>query len=233
MLTASLVRMTKGAAASIILLLLAEPAGGNQEWIERYTGYTDKPISQALGFLMEIGIIGQAGERGAFRYFLANQEKQLPLPVDASLIFFNQIESESFRLDPLEESGSSGSPDLDSSRNLPLPDSGARESEKFRLDASSPCRGLERLLDRHEVRNPARGRILAARFDADFVQAHLVQAENVGLAIWRIEHNWPIDAAKWREWRGSHCQDCEQYRHQCVCEPDEDDPDEDDQEFEE
>lgn len=235
-LSASLVRMTKGAAASIILLMLADPAGGNQEWIERYTGYTDKPVSQALGFLMEIGIIGRAGERGEFRYFLANQEKQLPLPMDqiepasdrknffapeepSSGHALRRIEgcrsgeSESFRLDPLEESGSSRSLDSSSSQNLPLPDSSASESEKFRLEA---------LLDRHGVRNPARRRLLSGSFDHDTLQAHLVLAENPGQAIYRIEHNWPVDLSRWRDWLSLHCQECERYLAECDCEFDED-----------
>ena len=56
MLTASTVRAVKGAAASIILLLMVDPRGGNQEWLERYTGYTDKPVSAALSFLFENGM---------------------------------------------------------------------------------------------------------------------------------------------------------------------------------
>ncbi|HWR66993.1 MAG TPA: hypothetical protein VN364_12830, partial [Bellilinea sp.] len=82
MLTASMVRGLKGAAASIILLLMTEPRGGNQEWLERYTGYTDKPISAALSFLFENGMIVKTGDRGEYSYRLAGETRQLPLSLD-------------------------------------------------------------------------------------------------------------------------------------------------------
>ena len=53
-----LVRELKGAPISIILVLSFSTVRVTQEWIERATGYTDKPVSQALAYLREIGLIG-------------------------------------------------------------------------------------------------------------------------------------------------------------------------------
>ncbi len=204
MLTAAMVRMVKGAAASILLLLMTEPAGGNQEWIERYTCYTDKPVSQALAFLMETGMITRSGERGVYTYRLASGAQQLPLPVEllpddqtvstetveetAELAPVHQtdekIESETFRLDPLASSRSIQNLE---SRDPPLPDSRACESEFFRLNLQA--------LDEHNIREPARSRLARlAHVTPGTVRYHCGTAKNSGQAIYRIEHNWPAPA---------------------------------------
>jgi hypothetical protein len=57
----SVVKECKGAALSILVLLATnQQLGGGavtQEWLERHTGYTDKPVSQALAYLSETGRI--------------------------------------------------------------------------------------------------------------------------------------------------------------------------------
>ena len=53
----ALVKECKGAALSILVLLATnQQLGGGavtQEWLERHSGYTDKPVSQALAYLSE------------------------------------------------------------------------------------------------------------------------------------------------------------------------------------
>lgn len=51
------VRTYKGAALSCLVLLALSPLPVTQEWLERSSGYTDKPISQALSYLAELGRI--------------------------------------------------------------------------------------------------------------------------------------------------------------------------------
>src|SRR5512139_3800537 len=70
-----LVRELKGAPISIILVLGFAGQGVTQEWIERATGYTDKPVSQALAYLEEIGLVDhtRAG------WMLTGEARQLPL----------------------------------------------------------------------------------------------------------------------------------------------------------
>lgn len=73
-----LVRELKGAPLSIVLAL--QLAGGvpvTQEWLERNTGYSDKPIAKGLAYLQEHGFV----VRGSSGWMLA-QAQQLPLPVE-------------------------------------------------------------------------------------------------------------------------------------------------------
>jgi len=205
MLTASMVRMIKGAAASIILLLMTEPRGGNQEWLERYTGYTDKPISNALSFLLENGMIFKTGDRGEYSYRLAGGITQLPLspdllgdglkdeptpddsnPVDvleiAPVAAVDKIESEIFRLDPL---ASRSNQNLEPGINPLARDPG--QSEIFRLNLAA--------IDQFGIREPARTRLAKLKHVTPrLVQYHCAHADKLGQAIFRIEHNWKVPA---------------------------------------
>lgn len=72
-----IVKELKGAPLSVMMALFF--AGGmavNQEWIERNTGYSDKPISKALAYLQEHQFIVKT--RSGWR--LSDGAKQLPLP---------------------------------------------------------------------------------------------------------------------------------------------------------
>jgi hypothetical protein len=76
-LTGVMVRAFKGAAASIILLFLAEQRALSQAEMRRYTAYADEAISDALGLLRESGLVVETG-----RYTWALLEggmRQLPL----------------------------------------------------------------------------------------------------------------------------------------------------------
>jgi len=57
----AVVKECKGAALSVLVLLATnrDLGGGavTQEWLERHSGYTDKPVSQALAYLRETGRI--------------------------------------------------------------------------------------------------------------------------------------------------------------------------------
>jgi hypothetical protein len=59
----AVVKECKGAALSILVLLATnQQLGGGavtQEWLERHSGYTDKPVSQALAYLSETGRISR------------------------------------------------------------------------------------------------------------------------------------------------------------------------------
>lgn len=55
--TNQMVRELKGPALSVVVLLILNPGGVSQEFLERSSGYTDKPISQALAYLRETGRI--------------------------------------------------------------------------------------------------------------------------------------------------------------------------------
>jgi hypothetical protein len=52
-----IVRELKGAPLSIVMVLMMVKHRVSQEFLERSTGYTDKPISQSLSYLKEAGLI--------------------------------------------------------------------------------------------------------------------------------------------------------------------------------
>ncbi len=73
-----MVRELKGAPLSILFALTIVQQRVSQAWLERTTGYTDKTISQALGYLEEIGL----ADHTSAGWQLTGQAKQLPLPLE-------------------------------------------------------------------------------------------------------------------------------------------------------
>jgi hypothetical protein len=71
-----MVRELKGAPLSIVMVLSLVHQRVTQEYLERATGYTDKPVSQALAYLQEVGLADhiQAGWQ-----LIKENAKQLPL----------------------------------------------------------------------------------------------------------------------------------------------------------
>ena len=72
-----LVRELKGAPLSIYLVLGFVHQRVTQEYLERATGYTDKPVSQGLAYLAEIGMV----EHNRSGWALCNGVRQLQLPL--------------------------------------------------------------------------------------------------------------------------------------------------------
>ncbi len=63
------IRELKGAPLSVALLLTLNPAPASQDWLERASGYTDKPIQQACRYLQEQGL----AEKTSAGWILTNQ----------------------------------------------------------------------------------------------------------------------------------------------------------------
>ncbi len=72
-----MVRELKGAPLSILFALTIVTQWVSQAWLERTTGYTDKTIAQALGYLEEIGL----ADHTSAGWQLTGAAKQLPLPL--------------------------------------------------------------------------------------------------------------------------------------------------------
>jgi hypothetical protein len=81
----AVVKECKGVALSILVLLATnQQLGGGavtQEWLERHSGYTDKPVSQALAYLSETGRIAHTPAG----WLLAEAAAPASLPVRAGL----------------------------------------------------------------------------------------------------------------------------------------------------
>jgi hypothetical protein len=196
-----MVRLLKGAPISVLyVLMLSEKmklGPASNEFLERSTGYSDKPICQALALLDDYGLVGH-GRNG---WVLATEAAQLPLMNIESEISDNNLNplNSLDRLEPIANGGvsrrisesenfrssSSSLTKLDSRFNDPLPDSRADQSENFRLVADE--------MDKAGIREPARSRL--ARLDhmsVNLVRYHCETSSNIGQAIFRIEHNWKI-----------------------------------------
>src|SRR3990170_3030811 len=70
-----MVRELKGPALSIFVALALVHQRVSQSWLEMATGYTDKPVSQALAYLKEVGLASHTSAG----WQLTGQAKQLPL----------------------------------------------------------------------------------------------------------------------------------------------------------
>jgi hypothetical protein len=73
-----MVRELKGAPLSIVMVLSMVQQRVSQEYLERSTGYTDKPVSQALAYLQEIGLADHT--RSGWQ-LIKSDRLQLPLPL--------------------------------------------------------------------------------------------------------------------------------------------------------
>lgn len=72
-----LVKELKGAPLAILVLLSLSPVAVSREWLEVYSGYSDKPVSKALYYLEENGFI----LRSAGGWRLSDGSVQLVLPL--------------------------------------------------------------------------------------------------------------------------------------------------------
>lgn len=72
-----LIRQLKGAPLSCYIALVIVHQPVMLEWLARVTGYTDKPVTAAMNYLIELGIAGRISLKGGF--FLQGDFLQLPL----------------------------------------------------------------------------------------------------------------------------------------------------------
>ena len=72
-----LVRELKGASLFVLVALLFVHSPVTQNWLQCSTGYTDKPISKALTYLQEVGLVIHAPPG----WSLSESVSQLPLPL--------------------------------------------------------------------------------------------------------------------------------------------------------
>lgn len=100
-LTLSLVRAWKGCPLSVYVVLLLSGQALAQSFIERHTGYTDKPVSQALALLEESGMVRRSA--GGWR-LVTDGSTQGVLPAAPAEIVSGQEESEADSLSGHEES---------------------------------------------------------------------------------------------------------------------------------
>ncbi len=220
-----LVRTLKGAPLSILMILrlIGQPA--TAEYLERTSGYTDKPVNAALLLLEEYGLISR---NGRYAWQICAGVQQLPL--------MNLLDNPSSNENPDSQGEENLSSDADKSSKLEALDShpvqsrvrtehahGTRnlsESELFRVPSSSRSLNLElkdlevkelpllehdpelfrvsenlAACDQADIREPKRSRLSKLpHVSGALIRYHVQTAENIPLAIYRIEKNWRIKA---------------------------------------
>ena len=170
-----LVRTLKGAPLSILMILrlIGQPA--TAEYLERTSGYTDKPVNAALLLLEEYGLISR---NGRYSWQICDGVQQLPL--------MNLISEPSQEENPDSQGEENLSSDEDNSDSF----GGTRnlsESELFRVSENlAAC-------DAADIREPKRSRLSKMpHVTAALIRYHVQTALNIAMAIYRIEHNWRI-----------------------------------------
>lgn len=73
-----MVRELKGAPLSILFALSIVQMRVSQEYLERVTGYTDKPLALGIGYLAEIGLV----DKSSAGWGLTGMARQLPLTLE-------------------------------------------------------------------------------------------------------------------------------------------------------
>jgi hypothetical protein len=198
MFPVTMIRLLKGAPLACLVALACArrdglgPQGG--EWLERATGYSDKPVSQALLFLEEQGLISR---NGRYLWQMRGELVQLPLGVDLEApgnlglaprglgLVNPQSAADSLGLGDIPTSVSSGSRGFIDSK---VKESSSSEAEKLRLNEK-----VIEACNQAGIRDPARKALAQlGHVTPELVEYHARTAGNLGLAIFRIKNDWPI-----------------------------------------
>ncbi len=164
-----LLRQLKGAPLAVLLAMTWTRARVSADWLATVTGYTDKPVSQALKLLTAYGWITKV--QGGWQ---VSAGVQLPLMGE---------ESEKFR-----SSSSSCSKEVGEFY--------IEEQEESRKNSDSFHANF-RTMKGYGIREPALSRLSALEHvTPDFIHGHVRQVHrekgHMGTAIHRIEHDWPL-----------------------------------------
>lgn len=164
-----LLRQLKGAPLAVLLAMYWTRARVSADWLVTVTGYTDKPVTQALRVLSAYGWITKV--QGGWQL---SAGVQLPLGFTESEKFRTSSSSSS------KEVGEIYSEDEEENR---------KNSENFHANF--------RVLKGYGVREPALSRLAALpHVTVDFIHGHIKQIHrergNLGTAIHRIEHDWQV-----------------------------------------
>lgn len=202
--TAIMVRTLKGAPLSVLIGLIVARQDGlgvvGAEWLERNTGYSDKPVTQALAFLEEQGMVSRNGRYG---WQLTGDFIQLPLSV--ADLPENVVNGDNDR-----QPGSAGCIQLETRKNK----RSRRNSESSPSSSSrdSKVKLTDQLLQQPEcdpenfrvnletlrvvgIAEPKRSHLAEMpHVTQELIQYHTRKAASIGLAIYRIEHDFPIEA---------------------------------------
>lgn len=190
MLTIQDVRALKGAALSILILGLLDPQPHSAAWYARRSGYSDKPVTQALRLLVEDGYMLQTHQG-----WIVSRDRQPALSTELSTSY-PQVGQGNRKNSDSSLNSSSSSPTNPSS--FLFKEEEERTSEKFRscLKTCEDCgiRGYK-----------AKAIAALDHVTPEYIQAHvdaaLAESHTIGTAISRIEQKWDVPEIKKQEQR--------------------------------
>ncbi len=178
------VRSIKGAPASVLLALLFTRHPMTNQELQRWTGYSEESVTQAVRILLDLGWVSAVGPRGPWTM---NTERQLPLGAGDIPEIPGSIPSSSSIVD---------------SNTLPMQEEDEKEgdAEPETIEDENFVKTLHALYDAG-IREPTAGRLARLpHVTPEYVAAHVEQANaqgfRLGTAIYRIEHGWPIPEEK-------------------------------------
>lgn len=172
---ANLVRAIKGASASIVVALLFARRPMTTQELQHWTGYPTDSINQATWRLVQLGWVSALGTRGPWS-----------LRQDQKLLLTGWSEA------GIPRAGSADLGGQESPERDPM-DADDKEEEGF-------VRSLHTLFDAG-IREPTAGRLARLPYvTPEYVAAHVAlanaQGYHLGVAIYRMEHGWPMPKAK-------------------------------------
>ncbi len=204
--TEDLVSVLKGAPLSVLVLLMISRQPLSAQYLERRSRYSDKLVHSALLLLEEKCLITR---NGRYAWQLSSTGWQLPLMnlIDESAT----VQGPDSQGEEILSSDEDNSDSIGGTRNL-------SESELFRVPSSSRSLNLElkdlevnklpllehdpelfrvsenlAACDQADIREPKRSRLSKLpHVTAALIRYHVQTAENIPLAIYRIEKNWRI-----------------------------------------
>jgi hypothetical protein len=163
-----LLRQLRGAPLAVLLAMYWTRTRVTARWLATVTGYTDKPVTDALRLLETYNMVVRVQQGWQIA-----ESVQLPLAPG---------ESEKFR------SSSSSSKVIDMDPTIEQEQQERKNSDSFAVNY--------RVLRGYGVREPALSRLAALEHvTADFIHAHVravfAEGGSLGTVIHRVEHNWP------------------------------------------
>lgn len=168
-----LLRQLKGAPLAVLMAMIIVRVRVSADWLSTVTGYTDKPITQALKLLAAYGWIAKV-QSG----WQISEGVQLPLM---------PMESEKFRSSSSSSTYLTGVPTIEQEQQV------RNNSDSFVANY--------KVMKMNGIREPALSRLAAlGHVTAKFVLAHIKQVKaergHLGTAIHRIENNWEIETGQ-------------------------------------
>jgi hypothetical protein len=200
-LTLSMIRTLRGVPLAVLLVCVMSQKPVTAEFIERNSGYTDKPVRQALALLNDMGLVSHTRTgwqicTGAVQLPLITDELPEEAPVEPDNVIDCESKSDTICQGRKLSESETFRPALDRSRSSLINlDKDLKQDLELDLETSENLRVEENLkaCDAAGIREPQRTRLSKmAHVTPELIRYHIQTTNYAGWAISRIERNFPI-----------------------------------------